>query len=226
MILNQAQAKAVYGFRNQLHGMTGRAKWLSACLRGSILCAATAALTACVSAPELRDQSQAVVAPTPAGKVLIVVDGKMLSDTEMFNPYGDAYMQGLATGLQQALPHVETSVIKVNPMSLGQPVLSAISAQQPAHVIRLWTPSITKHNDMPVRVLWEMDVANAEISKVTRPDGKRVVRSQTRVIYKARAEGDVCAESDSLANRCGQAMGKLFADTLRTGNVMTLPPGT
>lgn len=198
------------------------------------------ALAGCTTPPQFLEQNTAVgVTPSPATRVLIVIDGKMFGDQLAFGSEGEAYLQGLAQGFQQALPEVQSQVVRVgDPMSFGNPVPRAIHALRPSHMIRLWTASVTRRglvvsntgmvapttSDMtPVSAVWEMDAVTVGIGDV--PDRPGTIHVTTRMIYKARTEGDTCTDSDSMATHCGAEMGKFLADTLRAAHVMQFGSG-
>lgn len=55
-----------------------------------------------------------------------------------------------------------------------------------------------------MRAVWQMDVSRVAIATIPSADGKPAgTRFSATLVYKARAEGDTCLESDSRAMKCG-----------------------
>lgn len=194
-------------------------------LRGLAACGAVLALTSCVAAPDLLEQNNAGATPSVARQLLIVVDGKIFG-APLFGTEGHAYLSGLGTGLKSALGAVPSRVVDVDPMMFGNPVLPALEASRPTHVVRVFTVSNTQRQGFPISAVWQMDVSRVAISAIPPADGKPAgTRFKATGIYKARAEGDTCLESDDRAMKCGEAMGKLFGESLLAAHVVQIDAG-
>jgi hypothetical protein len=194
-------------------------------LRGLAACTAVLALTACVAAPDLLEQNNSGATPTVARQLLIVVDGKIFG-APLFGTEGHAYLSGLGTGLKGALGSVPSRVVDVDPMMFGNPVLPALESSRPSHIVRVFTVSDTQRQGFPISAVWQMDVSRVAISTIPPADGKPAgTRFKTTGIYKARAEGDTCLESDDLAMKCGEAMGKLLGESMLAAHVVQVDTG-
>lgn len=194
-------------------------------LRGLGACCAALALTSCVATPDLLEQNDSGAMPTVASRILIVVDGKIFG-APLFGSEGHAYLSGLGTGLKAALASVPSQVVSVDPMMFGNPVLPALESSRPSHMVRVFTVSNTQRQGFPISAVWQMDVSRVAISAIPPADGKPAgTRIKTTGIYKARAEGDTCLESDSRATKCGEAMGKLLGESLRAAHVVQIESG-
>jgi hypothetical protein len=197
--------------------------------RGIALGVLAVALSGCASAPDLIEQSSAPgITPTQVSRVLIVVDGNMFA-TPLYGRFGRAYMTGLGRGLQEALTGVPSQVVEVDAMSFGNPALSALTATRPSHAIRVYTISSTQRNGTPIDSVWQMNVDDVTISPTATAanvSGKPVgIHVQLRSIYRARAEGDTCFDAETLADKCGEAMGKTFGDALRKSHAVLMTEG-
>ncbi|CAB3763309.1 hypothetical protein LMG29660_04722 [Burkholderia puraquae] len=108
-------------------------------------------------------------------------------------------------------------------MKFVNPVPSALRAMRPSHTIRLFTESATARYGTAISATWQMEVSNVTTALVPatgdKPGGTRYTM---KPIYRARADGETCLDSDSLAKKCGAAMGKLFGDTLRAAHVVQI----
>jgi hypothetical protein len=195
-------------------------------LRGLTTCAVAALVSGCVATPNLIGENTAGIAPTEATAILVVVDGKAF-DGPAFGSEGRAYLAGLGEGLQAALAGVPTKIVELDEMKFVNPVPAALRAVRPSHTIRLFTESETARHDTPISATWQMEVSNVTTTLVPatgdKPGGTRYT---IKPIYKARADGETCLDSDGLAKKCGAAMGKMFGETLRAAHVMQMGAGT
>ncbi|VWC02982.1 hypothetical protein BLA14095_04853 [Burkholderia lata] len=194
-------------------------------LRGLTTCAVAALVSGCVATPNLIGENTAGIAPTEATAILVVVDGKAF-DGPAFGSEGRAYLAGLGDGIQAALAGVPTKVVELDEMKFVNPVPAALRAMRPSHTIGLFTESSTVRYGTPISATWQMEVSNVATALVPatgdKPGGTRYT---IKPIYKARADGETCLDSDSLAKRCGAAMGKMFGDTLRAAHVVRMSAG-
>ncbi len=194
-------------------------------LRGFTACAVAAALAGCVIQPDLLEQNSAGAPPTAANRILVVVDSRLFGNPP-YGTEGRAYMSGLGSGLQHALADVPSKVVEVDAMAFTNPVPPALQALQPSHAIRVHTVSDLRRADVPIHATWQMDVSSVTTAAIPATEGKPAgTRFTLKPIYKARAEGDTCLDSDGLAYQCGEAMGKLLGDTLRAAHVMQFGAG-
>lgn len=195
-------------------------------IRGIAICVVAALVSGCVATPNLIGEGTAGIAPTKADAILIVVDGKIF-DAPAFGSEGRAYLAGLGEGIRDALAGVPTKVVELDEMKFGNPVPSALQAMRPSHTIRLFTESDMVRYGTPISATWQMEVSNVTAASVPASNGKPAgTRYTIKPIYRARADGETCLDSDSLAKKCGAAMGKMFGDTLRAAHVMQIGEGT
>ncbi|WP_174987506.1 hypothetical protein [Burkholderia lata] len=194
-------------------------------LRGLTTCAVAALVSGCVATPNLIGENTAGIAPTEATAILVVVDGKAF-DGPAFGSEGRAYLAGLGDGIQAALAGVPTKIVELDEMKFVNPVPAALQAMRPSHTIRLFTESATARHGTPISATWQMEVSKVTTALVPatgdKPDGTRYT---IKSIYKARADGETCLDSESLAKKCGAAMGKMFGDTLRAAHVVQMSAG-
>lgn len=195
-------------------------------LRGLTTCVVAALVSGCVATPNLIGENTAGIAPTEATAILVVVDGKAF-DGPAFGSEGRAYLAGLGEGILAALAGVPTKVVELDEMKFVNPVPAALRAMGPSHTIRLFTESEMARYGTPISATWQMEVSNVTTTLVPatgdKPGGTRYT---IKPIYKARADGETCLDSDSLAKKCGAAMGKMFGDTLRAAHVVQIGTGT
>ncbi|AXF19433.1 hypothetical protein CUJ89_02160 [Burkholderia pyrrocinia] len=120
-----------------------------------------------------------------------------------------------------------TKVVELDIMKFVNPVPSALRAMRPSHTIRLFTESDMLRYGTPISATWQMEVSNVTTAPVPATSDKPAgTRYTIKPIYKARADGETCLDSDSLAKKCGTAMGKMFGDALRAAHVMRIGVGT
>ena len=180
----------------------------------------TVTLVSCAETPDLLEQNAASGTPTIAKQVLIVVDDKVFG-APFFGTPGRAYLKGLGTGLQDALPGIATSVVDVDSMGLGNPIPHALYATRPSHVLRVFTVSNKQRNGFPISAVWQLDVNTVAITSRPAADGKpSVTNFGFTPIYKARAEGDTCLESDTSAEKCGVTMGRFLGKAMISGHAV------
>jgi len=195
-------------------------------LRALTTCVVAALVSGCVATPNLIGEDTAGIAPTEATAILVVVDGKAF-DRPQFGSEGHAYLAGLGEGIQAALAGVPTKVVELDEMKFVNPVPSALQAMRPSHAIRLFTESATVRYSTPISATWQMEVSKVTTALVPatgdKPGGTRYMM---KPIYIARADGETCLDSDSLAKKCGAAMGKMFGETLRAAHVVQMGAGT
>ena len=195
-------------------------------LRGLTTCVVATLVSGCVATPDLIGENTAGIAPTEATAILVVVDGKAFDRPE-YGSEGHAYLAGLGEGIQAALAGVPTRIVELDEMKFVNPVPAALRAMRPSHTIRLFTESGTTRNGTPISATWQMEVSNVMTTLVPatgdKPGGTRYT---IKPIYKARADGETCLDSDSFAKKCGAAMGKMFGDTLRAAHVVQMSAGT
>ncbi|WP_175023549.1 hypothetical protein [Burkholderia aenigmatica] len=195
-------------------------------LRGMTTCVVAALVSGCVTTPNLVDESVAGITPTHASGILIVVDGKIF-DSPSFGSEGRAYLAGLGEGIQGTLTDIPTQLVELDVMKFVDPIPHALDAMHPSHLVRLYTASDLRRNDTPVSATWQMTVSDVKMTPVAPTDEKPAgTRYTFKPIYKARADGDTCVDSDSLAKQCGAAMGKILGDALRAAHVMQIGAGT
>jgi hypothetical protein len=150
--------------------------------------------------------------------MLVVVQGKVFSNTADFGSEGSAYLKALASGFQQALPEVRSKVIMKNGAEGNGDQEAAELGLKPTHEVRIGTSMVTRRGATvtsmaPVSAAWQMDV-----ERVYGPFSHTL-------LYSAVTTGDTCIEGDGLAARCGAEMGKLLADSLRAAHVIQLGNG-
>ena len=195
-------------------------------MRGIAVCVVAALVSGCVATPNLLGEGTAGATPTQASSILIVVDGRMF-DAPSFGKEGRAYLVGLGEGIQGALADVPTKVVELDVMKFVNPVPSALQAMSPSHTIRLFAESDMMRYGTPISATWQMEVSDVTTAPVPatndKPGGTRYT---IKPIYKARANGETCLDSDSLARKCGVAMGKMFGETLRAAHVVRIGTGT
>ncbi|NTX27061.1 hypothetical protein HT746_07930 [Burkholderia pyrrocinia] len=144
-------------------------------------------------------------------------------DAPAFGSEGRAYLAGLGEGVRDALAGVPTKVVELDVMKFVNPVPSALQAMRPSHTIRLFTESDMVRYGTPISATWQMGVSNVTSATVPATNDKPAgTRYTIKPIYRARADGEKCLDSDSLAKKCGAAMGEMFGDTLRAAHVMQI----
>ncbi|MDR0244893.1 MAG: hypothetical protein LBJ65_25130 [Burkholderia sp.] len=172
-------------------------------LRGLTTCVVAALVSGCVATPNLIGESTAGIAPTEATAILVVVDGKTF-DGQAFGSEGRAYLAGLGEGIQNALTGVPTKVVELDEMKFVNPVPAALQATRPSHTIHLFTESGIARYGTPISATWQMEVSNVTIAPVPATvDKPASTRYTIKPVYKARADGETCLDSDSLAKKCG-----------------------
>ncbi|WP_175240813.1 MULTISPECIES: hypothetical protein [Burkholderia cepacia complex] len=196
-------------------------------LRCFAACVISSIVSGCIATPpSLLRESSAGVEPTAANGILVIVNGTAF-DSPVFGSQGPAYLSGLGEGLQNALTSIPTKVIKLDAMAFDNQVQPAITSMRPSHIIRLSTVSELSRHGTPVTATWQIDVSNVMAMPIPAANEKPAgTRFTLQPIYRAQADGETCLDTDSFAQRCGIAMGKLLGKAVRAAHVIRVDSGT